>query len=177
MYVLSKSTQFLSREVCEKLGLVNFKYEHANWTYWTRGFGKISSVVWWLGKIKHRVWHKNQSRCYTICCSSSTSHFIAITQEGKSRIRKTTVLAVITSVTEWTPWCAPIVVMPKSSGDVRIYVDLTKLNAVVCRERHILPLVEHLLGQVTRATMFSKIDANSGFYQIPLSNCTDSWVW
>ena len=42
---------------------------------------------------------------------------------------------VITPVTEPTPWCAPIVVVPKTSGDVRICVDLTKLNTTVCRVR------------------------------------------
>ena len=48
-------------------------------------------------------------------------------------------------------------------------MDLTKLYATVCRERHILPSVRHLLGQMASATMFSKIDANSEFHQIPLS--------
>ncbi len=48
-------------------------------------------------------------------------------------------------------------------------MDLTKLNNAVNRERYILPSVEHSLGQLKGAKVFSKLDANSGFWQIPLS--------
>ena len=48
-------------------------------------------------------------------------------------------------------------------------MDLTKLNESVCRERHILPSVEQILGQVSGAKIFSTLDATSGFHQIPLT--------
>ena len=41
--------------------------------------------------------------------------------------------------------CAPMVVVPKKC-DVRICVDLTKLNETVRRERHEMPSVEYSLG-------------------------------
>ena len=72
-------------------------------------------------------------------------------------------------VMEPTEWCAGLVVVPKQSGKVRICVDLTKLNENVCRERHPLPAVEQVLAQLSGATVFSILDANSGFWQIPLS--------
>ena len=62
-----------------------------------------------------------------------------------------------------------IVVVPKSNGKVRICVDLTKLNTSVCREHHILPSVEQTLAQVGDAKYCSKLDANSGFWQIELA--------
>ena len=62
-----------------------------------------------------------------------------------------------------------MVVVPKRNGDVRICVDLTKLNQSVCRERHPLPVVEQTLAQLTGSQVFSKLDTNSGFWQIPLS--------
>ncbi|UYV62484.1 hypothetical protein LAZ67_2000750 [Cordylochernes scorpioides] len=37
------------------------------------------------------------------------------------------------------------------------------------REVHPMPVVEHMLGQLGEARFFSKLDANSGFHQIPLS--------
>ena len=52
---------------------------------------------------------------------------------------------------------------------MRICVDLSRLNESVCRERHPLPVVEQVLAQLTGAKLFSKLDANSGFWQIPLS--------
>ena len=67
-----------------------------------------------------------------------------------------------------TDWCAPIVVVPKDNGQVRICVDLTKLNEAVQRERIMLPTVDHTIGQMAGAKVFSKLDANSGFHQICL---------
>ena len=56
----------------------------------------------------------------------------------------------------------------KRDGSVRICVDLTKLNQAVCRERHLLSSVEQSLAMLENAKFFSKIDANSGFWQIEL---------
>ena len=62
-----------------------------------------------------------------------------------------------------------MVVVPKSIGRVGICVDLTRLNESVCRERHPLPALEQTLAQIAGAQSFLKLDANSGFWQIPLS--------
>ena len=54
-------------------------------------------------------------------------------------------LGVITKVTEPTDWCARLDIVPKPNGHVRIYVNLTKLNANACREQHFLLSIESLL--------------------------------
>ena len=74
---------------------------------------------------------------------------------------------VIAKVNEPTDWCAEMVVVPKKNGKVRICVDLTKLNRK--RERHPMPAVEQILAQIAGAKVFTKLDANWGFWQIPLS--------
>lgn len=76
---------------------------------------------------------------------------------------------VTTRVHQPTDWCAGMVVVLKKNGKVRICVDLTKLNKSVKRERHPMPAVEQTLAQLAGAKVFSKLDANSGFWQIPLS--------
>ena len=78
-------------------------------------------------------------------------------------------LNVISKVEQTTEWCDGMVVVPKPNGQVRICVDLTKLNESVCRERHILPSVEQTLAQIGAARILSKLDANSGFWQVELS--------
>ena len=45
---------------------------------------------------------------------------------------------VIESVDEPTYWCAAIIVVPKPNGNVRLCVDLTKLNEGVCRELYVM---------------------------------------
>ena len=64
-----------------------------------------------------------------------------------------------------------MVVVPKPDGNVRICVDLTKLNESVCCEQH-LPAVKQTLAQLAGTQVFTKLDTNLGFWQIPLS--TDS---
>ena len=83
-------------------------------------------------------------------------------KEEMNRMEK---MGVITKIEEPTDWCAGMVVVPKKSGDVRICVDFTKINEAVCREKFILPSVEHTLGMLAGATIFSKLDANAGFWQ------------
>ena len=61
-----------------------------------------------------------------------------------------------------------MVVVPKKSRDVRICVDFQLLDESVLQEVHPLPTVEETLDQLGGATVFSKLDANSGFWQIPL---------
>ena len=87
----------------------------------------------------------------------------------KAELERLQKLDVITPMDQATEWCAPIVVVPKSGGKVCLCVDLTRLNQAVCRERHMLPSVDHTLGQMSGARVFSKLDANSGFHQVPLS--------
>ena len=78
-------------------------------------------------------------------------------------------IGVISKVDEPTPWCAGMVIVPKKSGAIRICVDLKPLNECVLREVHPLPKVDETLAQLTGAKIFTKLDANSGFWQIPLA--------
>ena len=78
-------------------------------------------------------------------------------------------MGVISKIITPTPWCAGMVVVPKRSGAVRICVDLKPLNESVVREPHPIPKVGDTLALLYGVTVFSKLDANSGFWQIPLS--------
>ena len=93
---------------------------------------------------------------------------IPLMKPVKEELRRMEKLGVISRVTEPTRWCAAMVVVPKGNGKVRICVDLTHLNRSVLRERHPLPAVEQSLAQLAGAVVFTTLDANSGFWQIPL---------
>ena len=62
-----------------------------------------------------------------------------------------------------------MVVVPKSNESLCICVDLKALNQSVLREIHPIPRVDEILAQLAGAMYFTKLDANSGFWQIPLS--------
>lgn len=75
---------------------------------------------------------------------------------------------VISPVTEPTAWCSRLVVVPKANGSVRLCVDLTNLNKAVHREAYPMNTVEDSLSKLAGSKVFSKLDANSSFYQLPL---------
>ena len=94
---------------------------------------------------------------------------IPLREKVRAELNRMEALGVISKVTEPSVWCAGMVVVPKRSGDVRICVDLKPLNESVMREVYPIPRVDETLAQLTGATLFSKLDANSGFWQIPLA--------
>ena len=70
---------------------------------------------------------------------------------------------------EDTEWCAPIVPVPKAGGKkVRICVDLPRLNRVLVREKYPLPTVDDVLHKLSKSQVFTRLDARSGYWQIPL---------
>ena len=83
--------------------------------------------------------------------------------------------SVIRRVKAPTDWCASMVVIAKPKAvpssshggvthKVRIWVDLQRLNDSVRREKHDLPSVDQTLGKLTGGKVFTKLDANSGFW-------------
>ena len=75
---------------------------------------------------------------------------------------------VISPVTVPTAWCSRLVPVPKPNGNVRLCVDLTQLNKAVQREIHQMPSADESLAKLGKSRFFTKLDANSGFWQLPL---------
>ena len=69
----------------------------------------------------------------------------------KAELTRMEKLGVISRIDEPTEWCAGMVVVPKSSGQVRICIDFTKLNMSVKRENFPLPSVEESLAKLANA--------------------------
>ena len=86
----------------------------------------------------------------------------------KTEIDRMLAEGVISPVDGPTDWCSGIVVKPKPNDTVRICVDLTALNKAVLREVHPLRSVDEDLARLSGSTVFTKLDAKSGFWQMPL---------
>jgi hypothetical protein len=62
---------------------------------------------------------------------------------------------------------------PQNNDKVRLRVDLTQLNRYVQSENYPLPSTETTFAKLTGAKFFSRLDANSGFWQINVSKDHD----
>lgn len=73
---------------------------------------------------------------------------------------------IIEPVQGASKWISPLVPVPKSSGDLRICVDMRRANEAVDRENHPLPTMEDFLPHLGNATVFSKLDVEQAYHQV-----------
>ena len=123
-----------------------------------------------LGTFAQAYTIKLKPNCQPFALSAPGNIPLPLRSKVQSELQRMQSMGVISPVQQPTPWCAAMVVIPKDSGAVRICVDLKPLNESVLREVHPMPKVETTLAQLSGAKLFSKLDANSGFWQIPLAN-------
>ena len=90
---------------------------------------------------------KSDARPYSV----TTARWIPIPLLGKAEkeLKRMKDNGVIEEVTEPTERVSPIVPALKRSGDVRICVDLKKLNQSVERERYDIPTVDEIVHQLS----------------------------
>ncbi|KAI4902621.1 hypothetical protein NFI96_007544 [Prochilodus magdalenae] len=64
------------------------------------------------------------------------------------------------------PWAAPVVIVPKASGEPRFCVDYRGLNHVTVKDRYPLPRVDESLDFLARGKFISTIDLARGYWQV-----------
>ena len=78
---------------------------------------------------------------------------------------------IIESVAGASEWCHPIVVVEKKGTDeVRLTVDLTKLNKQVERPVHPMNTTKEAIANIQKARYFTTLDARHGYWQVPLED-------
>ena len=75
---------------------------------------------------------------------------------------------VIRKVDEPTDWVSSMVIVEKPNKTLRICLDPRNLNTAVKRENFQLPTIEEITSRMSGAKVFSKLDANHGYWQLKL---------
>lgn len=66
-------------------------------------------------------------------------------------------------------WISPLVVVRKKDNSIRLCVDLREPNKAIVIDAFPLPRADELLHRLADATVFSKLDLQSAYYQVLLS--------
>ena len=117
-----------------------------------------------LGKLRTECHITLRPSAKTFCLYNPRKIPHPLIPKVKTQIETMLQQGVISPVTAPTEWCAVIVPVLKPNGSVRICVDLTHLNKAVQREIHPMPSVDEDLAKLGDSKIFSKMDANSGFW-------------
>ena len=92
----------------------------------------------------------------------------SIRKQVENKIHELLEKDIIEKVEGPTPWVSPIVVVPTSSGDIRICVDIRQANQAVIRERHPIPTLDEVIQNMNQSKIFSKLDLRYGYHQLEL---------
>ena len=68
-----------------------------------------------------------------------------------------------------SPWMAPAVFVPKKSGELRLCIDYHELNKKTTKDAYPLPLPDEVQDRFSGSTIFSTLDLQSGYWQLPVS--------
>ena len=163
IYVINADTDnLLSRAAASSMGLVQRIDNVAT------PFGQLDDKP--LNCVPVKIVLKEGAEPYSLATARRVP--IPLHDKVKAELEKMKKMNVIEEITEPTDWCAPMVAVMKKSGAVRICTDLKRLNAAVKRERYVIPTLEDLLHKLGGSRIFTKLDATSGFWQIPLDLST-----
>ncbi|KAL5017541.1 hypothetical protein ScPMuIL_007130 [Solemya velum] len=159
------SKPLLGRPAIEKLDLVKRVASVKSKDYVTR----YPALFKGLGKLNGEYEIRLGSDSKPVAVSTPRRIPLPLLDKVEVELKRMESLGVISPVDEPTDWCAGLVVVPKKNNTVRLCIDLTELNKSVRRENHQLPSTEDTLHKLSGAKVFSKLDANSGFWQVQLA--------
>lgn len=164
------SVPILGLRSCRDLGLVKltFATQKQSKDYSKEDiFSKFTSVFRGLGCLQEPYHIQIDSTVEPVVHPPRTFP-AALRDELKASLEGMELKGVIKKVDEPTEWVNSIVCAEKSNGKLRICLDPRDLNKAIKREYYQLPTIEEITTRLAGAKIFSKLDANSGYWQIPL---------
>ena len=167
LFVVENLAQpLLGKPAIEKLSLIQFTEEVVMSQPWRETYSQLFQG---LGCFEAKCTIRTKSSVEPFALAVPRKVPAARQEAFKEELDRMVSLGVIERIERPTDWCSPCLVVVKKSGGIRFCIDYTALNRAVRREYHPLPATDEVLSQLKDAKVFSKLDANSGYWQMELS--------
>lgn len=131
-------------------------------------FEKYSEVFDGLGLLKNMCHLQLKENSQPVVDPPRRVPF-SLLEPLKRELERMQNLNVIVEETEPTEWVNSIVLVTKPNGSLRLCLDPRNLNKVIVRPRYSFPNIDECKSRMSGSKYFSTLDANSGFWMIPLS--------
>ncbi|XP_045534999.1 uncharacterized protein LOC123721191 [Papilio machaon] len=153
----------LGKNACEELGMIRriHTIDITSYDDLFKGLGKLP------GKYKIVI---DESVQPSICPVRKIP--IGVRQKLLVELNRMTELGVIRKVSHPTEWVNAIVVAAKKDGGIRVCLDPRPLNKAVRRAHYPLPTLAEIACRLQGATVFSKLDARSGFWMCEIDDAS-----
>ena len=178
-------TSLLSGRACEALGLLRFNEECVmHVTTATPSLTKeqilheYKDIFTGLGKLPG-TYHIETDPTVKAVQNNPRQVPIPVKAELKNKIEELENKGVIARVTQPTELVSNLVAVRKPNK-LRVCLDPLELNKAVLRNHYPIPTVEQIVPRLSKAKVFSTVDAKDGFLQVvldePLSYLTTFWT-
>ena len=130
---------------------------------------KYPNVFSGVGKLKDRAVQLHIDPNVTPVAQPMRRTPFSMRSKLEEKIKELIELDIIEPAQGPTPWVNPIVVVPKSGGDIRLCIDTRRANEAIRRARHPIPTVDEITQSISGSKVFSKLDLKWGYHQLELS--------
>ena len=171
--VESRNKPLLSAETCAQLGLLKVEIEPYEEVHSLESkFLTREQIMANYGDVFEELGHIGNTTIVTDPLVNPTQHSArrvpkALRDKVKEKLEDLESKGIVEKVTIPTEWISSIVVVTKPSK-IRICLDPQDLNKAVIRPKYEMPTLDELLPKLSKAKVFTTLDAKDGFYHVEL---------
>ena len=122
-----------------------------------------------IGKFKDFEYHINVDKNVKLVVHAHQK--IALPLQGKleKELEEMVRQDIIAPVEGHSDWVNSLVIREKPNGHLRICLDLKDLNKAIKQEHHPIPTLDDITSRLHESTLFSKLDAKQGYWNVKLN--------
>ena len=169
-----KGDPLLGKNTATSLGVLKIGLEIAAVSTGSQTLGaamqeKYPEVFSGVGKLKDRTIQLHIDPNVKPVAQPIRRTPFSLRSKVEEKVQELIDLDIIEPATGPTLWVNPVVVVPKSQGDIRLCIDMRRANEAILRERHPIPTVDEILHSLNGSKVFSKLDLRWGYHQLELT--------